>query len=255
MHGSLLVRSVLVLLAAPALAPASAPAQELGLDVDLDLVVEMPLAVADAYDAGVPLAELTLLSGALIDGEVTPTDFLEVLTLAPIAYRADLADLEAEFLGDLGEDVVTELERERARDRRTGDEGLGRRAAPGPGLGEFVQRQLDRGLRGTDLADAIHRELRRRGAPAGPGDRRVGVRGGDRVARDLRDLDARDRPDSRERVREAERGRDRIPPGHARGRGRGHGEDREGGPPGHAGDPPDDGGNRDPGKREDDRRR
>lgn len=241
-------------LLAASLAPPGAGAQDLGLDADLDLVVEMPLAVADAFDAGVPADDLALLARALVEGAVAPADFIEVVTLAPLAYEGELV----------------EASHRPARDGRNDVEGDRRRGPNGPGIGAYVQRQLDRGLRGPELSRAIHRELHRRGIPAGPPGRKVGVRGGDRVALDLSDLrELRDRRDRRlardrdldrdgerkdriDRRLTRDRGRDRVPPGqlkkgeegrgkpvppgHAKGRGRGHdkGKGKGHGPPPHA---------------------
>lgn len=119
----------------------AAPARVQGLEIDLDLIVEMPLATAYSFDAGVPEDELVLLTRSLIDAVVPPRQFIEVVTLAPVAYRVERVEL--------------------------GGDRPARRGIEGPGLGVFVQTQHARGLQGTDLARAIHRELRRRGVPAG----------------------------------------------------------------------------------------
>lgn len=224
------------LLALP-LAPPDARAQGLAVEADFDLVVEMPLAVADAFDAGVPADDLAFLTRALVEGAVPAADFIEVVMLAPLAYEVELVEAANRPVRD------GRIDRSRDRDRRTQD---------GPGIGAYVQRQLERGLRGPELSRAIHRELRRRGIPAGPPGRPVAVRGGDRVARDLAELrELRDRRDRRHRA-DGKPGRDRVPPGqldkgderrgkgvppgHAKGRGRGHDKDKGKGhgPPPHA---------------------
>lgn len=209
--------AVLALVPAPRAHP-----QDLGLEADLGLVVKMPLAVADAFDAGVPADELGVLTRSLIEGAVPPADFIEVVTLAPVVYvpRVGLAPA--------------------APVRLKGAAAVRPRRAPGPGIGVYVQRQLARGLRGPELATAIHRELRRRGVPAGPPGLRVGVRGGDRVALDLhglRDLQTRrdgwlrDRDEGRLEIGRKARGRRHVPPGHLAKRGKGKGP---GVAPGHA---------------------
>ncbi|HEX6202242.1 MAG TPA: hypothetical protein VF100_04495 [Thermoanaerobaculia bacterium] len=88
----------------------------------------------------------------------------------------DLADpvvVERQFLVDRDRDVIFD---DRVRDRdgvRERDvvvvddlEHLDRR-----GMGAYVQFLHEQGLRGRELADAIHAELNRRGVPAGPKDR------------------------------------------------------------------------------------
>jgi hypothetical protein len=199
----------------------AAPAGAQGLEVDLDLIVEMPLATAHAFDAGVPVDELALLTRSLVVGAVPPREFIEVVTLAPVAYRIEVVELD-------------------------GDRPAPRRIQR-PGLGAFVQAQHDRGLRGTELAGAIHRELRRRGVPAGPEVRRARLVDGDLL---IVDLDGRDRFDRDRRrpgkrippgqlKKQDRRGPDGTPPGHDKARGKGHRKNHGeagGPPPGRAGE-------------------
>lgn len=189
-----------------------APARAQGLEVDLDLIVEMPLATAYSFDAGVPEDELVLLTRSLIDAVVPPRQFIEVVTLAPVAYRVERLELD-------------------------GDRPA-RRRIEGPGLGVFVQTQQARGLRGTELARAIRRELRRRGVVAGgPEVRRAWLVDGDLVIID-RDRRPRGKRIPPGHLKKLDRGGpDGPPPGHAEGRGKGHRKDHgeAGGPPGHSG--------------------
>jgi hypothetical protein len=76
----------------------------------------------------------------------------------------DLADREIERQWVVDRDVAV---RDRDLDRRRFDE----RGRDDRGMGAYVQWLHERGLRGRELADAIHAELRRRGVPAGPKDR------------------------------------------------------------------------------------
>lgn len=190
----------------------AAPSRVQGLEIDLDLIVEMPLATAYSFDAGVPEDELVLLTRSLIDALVPPRQFIEVVTLAPIAYRVERVEL--------------------------GGDRPARRRIEGPGLGVFVQTQHARGLRGTELARAIRRELRRRGVPArGPEVRRAWLVDGDLmiVDRDRRPRGKRIPPGQLKKFDRG--GPDGRPPGHAEGRGKGHRKDHgeAGGPPGHSG--------------------
>lgn len=76
----------------------------------------------------------------------------------------DLADREVERQWVVDRDVAgrdRDLDRRRFDDRDRGDRGMG----------AYVQWLHERGLRGRELSDAIHAELRRRGVPAGPKDR------------------------------------------------------------------------------------
>lgn len=198
----------------------AAPAGAQGVEVDLDLIVEMPLATAYAFDAGVPGDELLVLTRSLVDAAVPPREFIEVVTLAPVAYRVE-------------------------RVERAGGQ-VARRRTGGPGLGAFVQAQHARGLRGTELASAIHRELRRRGVPAGPKVRRARLVDGDLLIVDLegRDRFDRDRRRPGKRIppgqlkKQDRRGPDGAPPGHDKARGKGHRKNHgeAGGlPPGHSG--------------------
>jgi hypothetical protein len=203
---------VLTALLVSCLVPA-APARVQGLEIDLDLIVEMPLATAYSFDAGVPEDELVLLTRSLIDAAVPPRQFIEVVTLAPVVYRIEHVEL--------------------GRDRPA------RRRIEGPGLGVFVQTQHARGLRGTELARAIHRELRRRGVPAeGPEVRRAWLVDGDLVIVD-RDRRPRGRRIPPGHLKKLDRGGpDGTPPGHAEGRGKGHRKNHgeaAGPPPGHSG--------------------
>jgi hypothetical protein len=216
MHWSRCSGALAALLVAAPLASAPVGALGLGLEADLALVVKMPLAVADAFDAGMPASDLILLTRSLLDGAVPPADFIEVVTLSPVVYEVARVDL-----------VPNAPVR-------------ARRAVAGPGIGVFVQRQLARGLRGPRLARAIHRELHRRGIPAGPPGFRTGVPGPDRVALDLRGLRAlqdrrnhwiRDREEGRLEIRGSVRGPGHVPPGQLKKGGGGNGQ---GVPPGHA---------------------
>lgn len=76
----------------------------------------------------------------------------------------DLADREIERQWVVDRDVAV---RDRDLDRRRFDE----RDRDDRGMGAYVQWLHERGLRGRELSDAIHAELRRRGVPAGPKDR------------------------------------------------------------------------------------
>lgn len=167
---------------------AAPPASARFLDADLDIVVRMPLAVADAYGAGVPAPELSELVGLLLGADVPPREFVNVVTAAPPLYLLVVDDDDADRVGVIRDDddrddlrVVRDRDADRDRLReRVRDE----RGPRGRGLGPFVQIQLDRGLRGQELAAAIHRELRRQGVPAGPVRVRDGVAGrGDRDRR------------------------------------------------------------------------
>lgn len=100
-------------------------------------LVQMPVAVARLQVAGVPVADLRFLVPALNVQTVSPTLFLESVRGMWV-------------LDGWGVDPTRIRQQE------------------GRGMGGYVQALHTRGLRGTDLADAIHRQLHSRGIPAGP---------------------------------------------------------------------------------------
>lgn len=225
----------------------TSPASALFPDADIDVVVRMPLAVADAYDGGVPAPELAELVAMLLGADVPPREFVDVVTAAPPLYLLVVDDDEVDRVGvirddDEGEDLRVVRDRDEDRDRlrdRVRDE----RGPRTRGLGPFVQIQLDRGLRGPELAAAIHRELRRRGVPAGParlrtGDRRVLPvdRDGRRPARDVRPLP----PDRDKKAKKPNKPKKLKKPKKDDGHGARRGRDR-GGPPHGKARPPRDG--------------
>ncbi|HUO86678.1 MAG TPA: hypothetical protein VM617_04745, partial [Thermoanaerobaculia bacterium] len=173
--------------------------------VDLDLVVQMPLAVVEAEDLGYPRTDLGLLAEGLIAAELAPVEVIDVLRWAPLVWYLDelaedglladdrpdrelrrlrlIEDRDGLWLVTTREDLVfvdvdAEVERRwlvepelQGGERRVRADDDRDRRRPAAGLGAYVQVLLDDGLRGTELADEIHRELRRRGVPAGPKDR------------------------------------------------------------------------------------
>ncbi len=159
----LLLRCLVFTMAAGlGVAPATAAAT-----ASLQLVVQMPLATVRAQEAGVPLDALGALTSALIDAAVPPRDFIEIVRYAPVEVRLVEVQrtvpypVDVVWLDDGGflvrrvpADVAPALPRAEL--------------VAAPGLGAYVQRLHARGLRGPRLATAIHRELRRRGVPAGP---------------------------------------------------------------------------------------
>jgi hypothetical protein len=151
---------------------------------DLDLVVQMPLAVVEVEEVGYPRDDLGLLVSGLVAADVAPADTIDILRWAALSWYLDevtagdvalrlVPDADGVWMltdgdvvafdldDDLGRRLVTD------RDVVVVDRDRGRRDAAGPGLGAWVQRLHARGLRGTELADAIHTELRHRGIPAG----------------------------------------------------------------------------------------
>jgi hypothetical protein len=143
-------------------------------------------------------------------------DWLDkVLAAARLPVAADEARKEGISSMDLGEYLDRVLRNRVPADdaARILDEEVRvvREGGPKENFGAFVQTQLDAGLRGRALADAIHEEHRRRGMGR-PDDRR----GEDRDADRRRNDDAR--PDEPGRGRQDEN-RDR--PGEARDRGQG----------------------------------
>lgn len=191
---------------------------------------------------------------------ITTREDLVLLDLAdPEIERQWVIDRDAAVRDVEGREVVR---RDRERDRRVDDRGMG----------AYVQWLHEQGLRGRELADAIHAELRRRGVPAGPKDRLDGpppasrrfvverlpevlvvdgrlveLREGDDERRLLPPGQARERLAAAPRFDGARDADGRLArrggvPGRAggrdvaeRGRGRGVGrDDRGGGPPDHA---------------------
>lgn len=99
-------------------------------DAQLNDVLQMPIAVHKAVDAGIPVAEVEAVARALRRGEIDPADFNQT-------FR-DLVYLGAEH----------------------GDDGVRDFSA-------HVTKSVDDGLRGRALAESIHARLRARGIPAG----------------------------------------------------------------------------------------
>lgn len=126
-------------LLATILAAVSIPAPRLDAqDLDVDAwigLAQMPVAVARLEVAGVPSKELGMLIPALNTRDVSPSRFLETVWGIPVLWGDDANA----YAG-------------------TGSE---------EGVGSYVQAMHARGLRGRELADAIHDELNRRGVPAG----------------------------------------------------------------------------------------
>jgi hypothetical protein len=175
--------------------------------LDIDLVVQMPLAVVEVEETGYPADDLALLASGLVDAELPAAEVIDVLRWAPVAWYVDeLLDGDlagADLFVDLDAAAAVEPRRLRLIEDRDGrwllttredlvfldlddpeidrrwviddddevffrDRDLDPRDLDGRGLGATVQWLHARGLRGTELADAIHAELRRRGVPAGP---------------------------------------------------------------------------------------
>jgi hypothetical protein len=97
-------------------------------------LVQMPVAVARLELAGVPHADLRLLVPSLNARGISPTLFIESVRGIRLLDGWDSA----------------------RKNRDT------------PGMGGYVRRLHDVGLRGPQLAGAIQRELRTRGVPEGP---------------------------------------------------------------------------------------
>jgi hypothetical protein len=97
-------------------------------------LVQMPVAVARLELAGVPIADLRLLVPSLNARGISPTLFIESVRGIRLLDGWD----------------------------------SGRKNRDTPGMGGYVRRLHDVGLRGSQLAGAIERELRTRGVPAGP---------------------------------------------------------------------------------------
>ncbi len=93
-------------------------------------VLQMPIAVHKAVDAGIPVADVEAIARALRRGDVGPTEFNQT-------FR-DLVYVGAEH----------------------GDDGVRDFSA-------HVTKSVDDGLRGQALAESIHERLRARGVPAG----------------------------------------------------------------------------------------
>ncbi len=220
--GAALVSALAVLAAAP-----SAHAQDLDVDVELLEYAQLPVAVARVEAAGVPVADLQLLLPRLLDSGLDAGDVLGALRVLPAVQERDVI---------FGRD----------------DDDYDGEAGGARGMGEYVAWLHERGLRGPEMARAIHQELRRRGVPAGGGR-------GERMDDDRWEEDGWGRiPGVLEREylpgREDDdfvRGRG-VPPGARRGgppagRGpgaRGQGPGNRGGPPDDRGGPPGDRGER-----------
>lgn len=93
--------------------------------------VQMPVAVAKAVKAGANTEAMRELSREMIEGKVDPGDFNETMRYGPAI---------SETMGS---------------------------ATEGEALSQFIQKKKNEGLKGRELAEAIHRELNRRGIPAG----------------------------------------------------------------------------------------
>lgn len=150
-HGAAVMAAALLLLPAPA----PAAGQDVSVEIDLLSLVQIPVAVARVQAAGVPLADVRMLVPALFDAGLSPSEILGTLRVLPATRERDIR---------WGTD-----------DREFDGEARG-----SSGMGAYVQHLHDRGLRGRELAEAIHAELRRGGIPAGgpghgdPGDRMDG---------------------------------------------------------------------------------
>lgn len=214
----------LLLCAAVALAgtlPGQVRAQDLDVDVDLLEYAQLPVAVARVEAAGVPVADLQLLLPRLLDSGLDASDVLGALRVLPAVQERGVI---------FGRD----------------DEGYEGEAGGVRGMGEYVGWLHERGLRGPELARAIHEELNRRGVPAGGGrgtgmgDRRDPEDGWGMIPGVLEEEYLPGRADD-----EFVRGRG-VPPGARRGgppagRGpgaRGQGRGDRGGPPADRGGPP-----------------
>jgi hypothetical protein len=104
-------------------------------DTHLIDVLQMPVAVHKAVDAGIPVADVEAIARALRRGGIEPAEFNQTLR--------DLAFVGAEH----------------------GDDGVADFSA-------HVTKSVDDGLRGRELAESIHERLRARGIPAGGQGRR-----------------------------------------------------------------------------------
>lgn len=104
-------------------------------DAQLIDLLQMPIAVHKAVDAGIPVADVEAVARALRRGDIDPAEFNQTLR--------DLAFVGAEH----------------------GDDGVGDFSA-------HVTKSVDDGLRGQELAESIHVRLRARGIPAGGQGRR-----------------------------------------------------------------------------------
>jgi hypothetical protein len=102
-------------------------------DLWVDLV-QMPVAVARLELAGVAASDLRLLVPSLNTRGISPAIFIESVRGIRLLDGWD----------------------------------AGRENRDTPGMGSYVRRLHDVGLRGPQLAGAIQRELRTRGVPAGP---------------------------------------------------------------------------------------
>lgn len=99
-------------------------------DAQLIDLLQMPVAVHKAVDAGIPVADVEAVARALRRGDIDPAEFNQT-------FR-DLAFVGAEH----------------------GDDGVRDFSA-------HVTKSVDDGLRGRELAESIHARLRARGIPAG----------------------------------------------------------------------------------------
>ncbi|MFB6345640.1 MAG: hypothetical protein ABEK50_07710 [bacterium] len=145
-HRSITLIAFLVASIALLSGPVSAaePVQEL---------VQMPVAVDNAAEAGIPETELNRITQALNEGEASPDVFNETLSKTP--------DLAAK-VGSI------------------------------TSVGDFVVASVNDGLRGEELASAIHERLRQEGIPAGGED----VAGPPPIAKEFMPADARKKVES-----------------------------------------------------------
>jgi hypothetical protein len=120
--------------------PAAGQDAPAGQAAEVTVLVELPVAVARAADAGVPLEELRDIVRQLRDARIQPHEAIDLIRFA----------------------TVTEALR---GDRPDGMPVQGAADAPGLRLSELIRDRLAAGVRGTQLADEIHRELRRQGVP------------------------------------------------------------------------------------------
>ncbi len=142
----------LLLLVSGSASPLAAQDVDFDLDVELLPLVQLPVAVARVEAAGVPLADLRMLVPTLFEAGVPPSEILETVRFLPAVEGRDIA------FGIDDDEFRRSVQGESARGSR--------------GMGSYVQALHDRGLRGQELAEAIHRELNRRGIPAGGADGR-----------------------------------------------------------------------------------
>jgi hypothetical protein len=138
-------RSVVVLvgitwiaLSGPVDAQAPPPRGQTGEQIVV--LVELPVAVARAADAGVPPDELREIVRQLRQADVAPAEAVDLIRFA----------------------TVTEAMR---TGRPEGTQAPGAPDAPGLRLSDLIRDRLAAGVRGTDLADEIHGELLRQGVP------------------------------------------------------------------------------------------